>query len=83
MGLFGAAHGWEGFLAFLAKNLSHISYKDETWQSYTLPKEDPKYTPRVLLTSAFFIGNQQVLLYQKIQMYIAFWYTISNSFRFF
>ena len=24
------------------KNLSHISYKDETWHNYTLPKEDPK-----------------------------------------
>ena len=24
------------------KNLSHISYSDETWHSYTLPKEDPK-----------------------------------------
>ena len=25
-------------------NLSHISYIDETWHSYTLPKEDPKNT---------------------------------------
>ena len=25
-----------------SKNLSHISYNDETWHSYTLPKEDPK-----------------------------------------
>ena len=24
------------------QNLSHISYNDETWHSYTLPKEDPK-----------------------------------------
>ena len=24
------------------KNLSHISYNDETWNSYNLPKEDPK-----------------------------------------
>ena len=31
MGLFGAPHWW-----------SHISYNDETWQSCTLPKEDPK-----------------------------------------
>ena len=40
MGLFGAAHGWgrrqNGF------TLSHISYTDETWHSYTLPEEDPK-----------------------------------------
>ena len=26
------------------ENLSHISYIDETWHSYTLPKEDPKNT---------------------------------------
>ena len=24
------------------KNLSHISYNDKTWYSYTLPKEDPE-----------------------------------------
>ena len=29
MSLFGAAHG-------------QTSYNDETWHSYTLPKEDPK-----------------------------------------
>ena len=40
--------------------LSHISYNDETWHSYTLLKEDPKnisttwQTPWFLLTSAFF-----------------------------
>ena len=28
--------------AHLPKNLSHISCNDETWYSYTLPKEDPK-----------------------------------------
>ena len=26
------------------QNLSHISDIDETWHSYTLPKEDPKNT---------------------------------------
>ena len=52
MGLFGAAHR--------CRNLSHISYIDETWHSYTLPKEDKKntkircHTPLFLLTSAFF-----------------------------
>ena len=30
----------------------------------------------------FFSGNQQILLYQKIQIHIAFWYIISNSFNF-
>ena len=26
----------------LFQNLPHISYNDESWHSYTLPKEDPK-----------------------------------------
>ena len=30
----------------------------------------------------FFPGNQQILLYQEIQIHIAFWYIISNSFNF-
>ena len=39
MGFFGAAHGWgRGQKDFP----SHISYNDETWQSYTLPKGDSK-----------------------------------------
>ena len=42
MGLFGAAHGWGGGETALAKNLSDISYYNETWHTYTLPKEDPK-----------------------------------------
>ena len=39
---------WEG------QNLSHISCSDETWDSYTLHKEDPRHSPWVLLKSAFF-----------------------------
>ena len=43
MGFFGAPHGWMGDKkAPPPKNLSLISYNDETWHSYTLPKEDPK-----------------------------------------
>ena len=41
MDLFEAAHGW-GAKRPPPLNLSHISYKDETWHSYTLPKEDQK-----------------------------------------
>ena len=37
MGFFGAAQGWVG-----GQNLLHMSYKDKTRHSYTLPKEDPK-----------------------------------------
>ena len=42
--------------------------------SCTLPKEDPKniwitwHTPLLLLTSAEIIGNQQILLYQEMQI---------------
>ena len=41
MGIFEAAHGW-GTKKAPPKNLSHISYNDKTWYSYTLPKEDPE-----------------------------------------
>ena len=54
---------------------SHISYNDETWYSYTLPKGDRKitwHTPWFLLTSAFITRNRQLLLYQEIQIHIAF-----------
>ena len=43
MGIFGAPHRW-----WRAKkgppplNLSQISYNNETWHSYTLPKDDSK-----------------------------------------
>ena len=44
MGFFGAAHGWVGGGAFgpPPKNWPHTPYNDETWHSFTLPKEDHK-----------------------------------------
>ena len=45
--------------------ISHISYNDETWRSYTLAKEDPKYESLDTPLSSADIGNQQVLLYQE------------------
>ena len=33
--------GW-GQKGLPPQNLQHISYNDQTWHSYTLPKEDPK-----------------------------------------
>ena len=44
---FGAAYGFVeggggGGGAPPPQNLSHISYKEETWRSYTLPKANPK-----------------------------------------
>ena len=56
------------------KNLSNISYNDDTWHSYILPKKDSKniqitwHKPWVLLTTAFFTRNQQIFLYQEIQI---------------
>ena len=43
IGTYGDAHGWGGGQKSpLPYNLSQISYNDETWHSYTLPKEDTK-----------------------------------------
>ena len=56
---------------------------------FTLSKEDPKIfetrdTPTEFCRHQhFFTRNQQILLYQEIQIQITFWYTISNSFNFF
>ena len=44
MGLFGAAHGWVGGgggAKRTSPTLKSVTY-DETWHSYTLPKEDAK-----------------------------------------
>ena len=58
MGLFGDTHGWGWPKMPPTLNLFCISHNDETWHSYTLHKEDPKYSimwdaPWVLLVSAF------------------------------
>ena len=42
-----------------------------------------RHTLWILLTSAFFTRNQQIFVYQEIQIYIAFWCAIFNSFNFF
>ena len=79
---------WRRSCVFIVIHLSHISYNDETWHSYTLPKEDPKNiwttwnTPDFWWSQHFFTGSQQILLYQEIQIKIAFWYIIFNSFDF-
>ena len=42
MGIFGAARGWgQPKSAPSVKSVTHI-HNDETWHSYTLPKEEPK-----------------------------------------
>ena len=58
MGLFGAADGWEGAKGPPSLKQSHISYNDETWHSYTLPKEYPKiYKSRDTPLSSIDISN--------------------------
>ena len=42
MNFFGAAHGWRGKKAPLPNICHAYPNNDETWHSYTLPKEDPK-----------------------------------------
>ena len=85
MVLFGDAHGLEGGggdwgqICPPSKNLSHISYNDETWHSPTLPEKDlekskSRDTPleNPLDSPHSFTENQQLLLYQEIQMSNAF-----------
>ena len=40
-------------------------------------------SPKFCWHQHFFTGNQQILLYQEIQIQTAPWYIISNSFNFF
>ena len=60
MRIFGTAHRLGARKAPPPYNLSQISYNDETWNIYILPKEDPKnvwitwHNPWVLVTSTFF-----------------------------
>ena len=47
MDIFGTFHRWGGGGGWIKKlslpwNLPHMSYNDETWHSYNLPKEEPK-----------------------------------------
>ena len=54
--------------------ICQISYSDETWHCYTLPKEDPKnisitmHTTEFCWHKHFFAGNHQILSYQEIQI---------------
>ena len=42
MGFFGTAHGSGEQKDPLTLNLPHMSYITETWDTYILPKEDPR-----------------------------------------
>ena len=68
---------------------SNISCNNETWHSYTLPKEDPKniwltwHTPWVLLTPACFHRKSVNFTISGNKMYIAYWYIIPSVFNLF
>ena len=68
--------------------ICHTSYNDETWHSYIYLKKIQKIyesrdTPfEFYWRQHFFTENQQMLLCQEMQIYIAFWYIVSNSFKF-
>ena len=74
MGIFVGANGKRGDKTGPhPKNLSHISYNDETWHCYNLPKEDLKiYKSRDTHLLIFFTGNQQLLSCQGRQIQSAF-----------
>ena len=92
MGIFGAAHGWwrgggakrtpihkicqtYPTMMKLGKVILYLKKIQKMNQS-----RDTR--PEFCCHQHFFIGNQQILLYQDMQIYIAFWYIISNSFNF-
>ena len=42
IGFFGAAHGWGGSKKATLPKICHTYPTNETWNRYSLPKEDPK-----------------------------------------
>ena len=59
-----------GTVIFFLKKIKKIYYLCETHLNFCWHQH-------------FFTGNQQILLYQEIQIQIAFWQVISNSYNFF
>ena len=74
---FGDAHGWGDQKSPLSKSCH--TYPTMMKLDIVIPyrKKILWHTPWVLLTSAFFTKNQHILLYQEIQIQIAFWYITS------
>ena len=70
--------------------MSHISCNNETWLSLTFYLKEIikiyKSCDQLLefwWNQHFFTRNQEILLYQEIQIQTAYWYIISNSFNLF
>ena len=91
MGIFRAAHGWRGWGAKgLPLPKIYHTHPTMTKLGTFIPylKKIQKKTIYHVTSTEFcwhqhlFIGNQKIFLYQGIQIYIAFWYIISNCFNF-
>ena len=88
MGIFRAAHVLGG--AKRPPSLKSVTHILQWWNLPVIPylKKIQKIyqsrdtPPEFCWHQHFFTGNQQILLYQEIQIQIAFWYIISNSFTF-
>ena len=94
MGSFWAAHGWGAGgqtppplpLPYL-KSVTHFL---QWWNLAVTPYlkriqkiyESRDKSPDFCWHQHFFTGDQKILLYQEIEIYITFWYIISNSFNF-
>ena len=74
MGLFGAAHGWGRSKKAPLPKISHTLSTMMKLGSYTLPKENPKIykshdtSLEICWFQHLFTGNEQLLLYQEIQL---------------
>ena len=89
MGIFGVAHGWEVAKRPLLPKIYHtyatmmklgtvIPYLKKIQKIYQVHDTPPQFHRQ----QHFFTRNKQILLYQELQIQIAFWYIISNSFNF-
>ena len=85
MGIFGTAHGWEAPLPKIChiypammKVGTVIPYLKKIQKIFQSRDTSPEFCWH----QYFFTINQKILLYQEIQIQIAFWYIISNSFNF-
>ena len=85
MGIFGTAHGWEAPLPKICHTYpammkvgTVIPYLKKIQKIFQSRDTSPEFCWH----QYFFTINQKILLYQEIQIQIAFWYIISNSFNF-
>ena len=82
--LFGAAHGWQKDSPLSKMSHTYLAMmKLRTAIPYLMKIQKHLNHLEQPLIFDFFIGNLQILLYQEMQILIAFLYIISNSFNIF